>query len=322
MLQLFQPAVETAKHGTILVSIRFKRGISMLRVGLFVLTNLAILVVVSVVFRLLGLESTLASNGVDLNLQALLIMSAVIGMTGSFISLAISKWSAKRMTGAQVITEPQNRTQQWLLDTVRRQAEQAGIGMPEVAIYSSPDVNAFATGMSRNNALVAVSTGLIEKMKMDEAEAVLAHEVSHVANGDMVTLALIQGVVNTFVVFFSRVVGHIVDRVILKNERGYGLGYFVSSMVAQVVFGILASTIVMYFSRVREFKADAGGARLAGNSKMIAALQRLQSIHQPSRLPEQMAAFGINGGIGDGIKRLFMTHPPLEERIAALQAQS
>ena len=224
------------------------------------------------------------------------------------------------MTGAQVITQPQNKTQQWLLSTVERQAMQAGIGMPEVAIYQSPDVNAFATGMSRNNALVAVSSGLIENMKMDEAEAVLAHEVSHVANGDMVTLALIQGVVNTFVIFASRVVGHIVDRVILKNDRGHGIGFFVSSMIAQVVFGILASTIVMYFSRVREFKADAGAAKLAGSEKMVAALQRLQMIHQPSRLPEQMAAFGINGGMGDGIKKLFMSHPPLEERIAALRA--
>jgi len=294
----------------------------MKRIALFLITNLAILVVLSVVLSLLGVDSLLAENGVDLDLQALLIFSAVIGMTGSFISLAMSKWSAKRMTGAQVITQPQNKTQQWLLTTVERQASQAGIKMPEVAIYPSPDVNAFATGMSRNNALVAVSSGLIEGMKMDEAEAVLAHEVSHVANGDMVTLALIQGVVNTFVIFASRVVGHIVDRVILKNDRGHGIGFFVSSMIAQVVFGILASAVVMYFSRVREFKADAGAAKLAGSEKMVAALQRLQSIHQPSRLPEQMAAFGINGGLGDGIKKLFMSHPPLEERIAALRADS
>ena len=291
----------------------------MKRIALFLLTNLAVLVVLSIVLSLLGVDSLLAENGVDLDLQALLIFSAVIGMTGSFISLAMSKWSAKRMTGAQVITQPQNKTQQWLLATVEKQASQAGIKMPEVAIYQSPDVNAFATGMSRNNALVAVSTGLIENMKMDEAEAVLAHEVSHVANGDMVTLALVQGVVNTFVIFASRVVGHIVDRVILKNERGHGIGFFISSMVAQVVFGILASAIVMYFSRVREFKADAGAAELAGSEKMVAALQRLQMIHQPSRLPEQMAAFGINGGLGDGIKKLFMSHPPLEERIAALR---
>lgn len=291
----------------------------MKRIALFLLTNLAVLVVLSIVLSLLGVDSLLAENGVDLDLQALLIFSAVIGMTGSFISLAMSKWSAKRMTGAQVITQPQNKTQQWLLATVERQASQAGIKMPEVAIYQSSDVNAFATGMSRNNSLVAVSTGLVESMKMDEAEAVLAHEVSHVANGDMVTLALIQGVVNTFVIFASRVVGHIVDRVILKNERGHGIGFFISSMVAQVVFGILASAIVMYFSRVREFKADAGAAELAGSEKMVAALQRLQMIHQPSRLPEQMAAFGINGGLGEGIKKLFMSHPPLEERIAALR---
>ncbi len=294
----------------------------MKRIALFLVTNLAILVVLSIVLSLLGVDSLLAENGVDLDLQALLIFSAVIGMTGSFISLAMSKWTAKRMTGAQVITQPQNKTQRWLLTTVERQASQAGIKMPEVAIYSSPDVNAFATGMSRNNALVAVSSGLIENMKMDEAEAVLAHEVSHVANGDMVTLALIQGVVNTFVIFASRVVGHIVDRVILKNDRGHGIGFFVSSMIAQVVFGILASAIVMYFSRVREFKADAGAAKLAGSEKMVAALQRLQMIHQPSRLPDQMAAFGINGGLGDGIKKLFMSHPPLEERIAALRADS
>lgn len=292
----------------------------MKRIALFLITNLAVLVVLSIVLSLLGVDSLLAENGVDLDLQALLVFSAVIGMTGSFISLAMSKWSAKRMTGAEVISQPKNKTQQWLLDTVARQASQAGIKMPEVAIYNSPDVNAFATGMSRNNALVAVSSGLIESMKMDETEAVLAHEVSHVANGDMVTLALIQGVVNTFVIFASRVVGHIVDRVILKNDRGHGIGFFISSMIAQVVFGILASTIVMYFSRLREFKADAGAAELAGSEKMVAALQRLQSIHLPSRLPEQMAAFGINGGMAEGFKKLFLSHPPLEERIAALRA--
>jgi heat shock protein HtpX len=291
----------------------------MKRIALFLMTNIAVLVVVSIVFRLLGVGSLLAENGVDLNLQALLIFSAVIGMAGSFISLAMSKWSAKRMTGAEVITQPKNKTQQWLLETVTRQAEQAGIKTPEIAIYNSADVNAFATGMSRNNSLVAVSSGLIESMKMDEAEAVLAHEISHVANGDMVTLALIQGIVNTFVIFASRVVGHIVDRVILKNNSGHGIGFFISSMIAQVVFGILASTIVMYFSRIREFKADAGSAKLVGSEKMIAALQRLQAIHQPSNLPEQMAAFGINGGYAEGFKKLFLSHPPLEERIAALR---
>lgn len=293
----------------------------MLRIGLFLLTNIAVMVVLGIVLNLLGIDSMLDQNGVDLNLQALLVMSAVIGMTGSFISLAISKWSAKRATGAVVITEPKNKTEQWLLATVERQASQAGIKTPEVAIYHSSDVNAFATGMTKNSSLVAVSSGLLEQMKRDEAEAVLAHEVSHVANGDMVTLALIQGVVNTFVIFASRVVGHIIDRVVLKNERGHGIGYFVSSMIAQVVFGILASTIVMYFSRVREFKADAGAAGLAGSEKMVAALQRLQAIHQPSHLPEQMAAFGINGGgMAEGFKKLFSTHPPLEERIAALRS--
>ena len=291
----------------------------MQRLILFLATNIAIMLVLGVVLQLLGVESLLMANGVDLNLQALLIFSAVIGMGGAFISLAMSKWSATRMVGAKIISEPQNRTQQWLLETVQRQAGQAGIGMPDVAIYASPDINAFATGMSRDNALVAVSTGLIENMKMDEAEAVLAHEISHIANGDMVTLALIQGVVNTFVVFASRVVGHIIDRVVLKNERGYGIGYFVASMAAQVLFGILASAIVMYFSRVREFRADAGGARLAGREKMIAALQRLQQVHEPSHLPEEMAAFGINGGVRRGLQRLFMSHPPLGERIAALR---
>jgi heat shock protein HtpX len=294
----------------------------MFRIGIFLLTNIAVMVVVSIVFNLLGLESTLAQNGVDLNLEALLVMSAVIGMTGSFISLAMSKWTAKRMVGAQVITTPQNKTQQWLLDTVQRQAQLAGIGVPEVAIFNSPDVNAFATGMNRNNALVAVSSGLIENMKMDEAEAVLAHEISHVANGDMVTLALVQGVVNTFVIFFSRVVGHVVDRVVFKTQRGYGPAYYITSIVAQIVFGILASAIVMYFSRLREFRADAGGARLAGREKMVAALQRLQAIHQPAHMPEQLAAFGINASVGGGLRKLFMSHPPLEARIAALRAMN
>jgi heat shock protein HtpX len=294
----------------------------MKRIALFLATNIAVLVVLSIVLSVLGVDSLLQENNVDLDLQALLIFSAVFGMGGSFISLAMSKWSAKRMTGAVVIEQPQNKTQQWLLATVKRQAEQAGIAMPEVAIYDSPDINAFATGMSRNNALVAVTTGLINNMKMDEAEAVLGHEISHVANGDMVTLALVQGVVNTFVIFFSRVVGHVVDRVVFKTERGYGPAYYITSIVAQVVFGILASAIVMYFSRLREFRADTGGANLAGRDKMIAALKRLQSIHEPSHLPDQMVAFGINGGIAEGMRKLFMSHPPLSERIASLQAMS
>lgn len=291
----------------------------MKRIALFLATNIAVLVILSIVLSVLGVDSLLQQNNVDLDMQALLIFSAVFGMGGSFISLAISKWSAKRMTGAEVIEQPRNRTQQWLLDTVKRQAAQAGISMPEVAIYNSPDINAFATGMSKNNALVAVSTGLIENMEMDEAEAVLGHEVSHVANGDMITLALIQGVVNTFVIFFSRVVGHVVDRVVFKTERGYGPAYYITSILAQIVFGILASAIVMYFSRLREFRADAGGANLAGRQKMIAALQRLKSLHEPSHLPDQLVAFGINGGLAEGMRKLFMTHPPLSERIAALQ---
>jgi len=294
----------------------------MKRIALFLATNIAVLVVLSIVLSVLGVDSLLQENNVDLDLQALLIFSAVFGMGGSFISLAISKWSAKRMTGAVVIEQPQNKTQQWLLATVKRQAEQAGIAMPEVAVYNSPDINAFATGMSRNNALVAVTTGLINNMKIDEAEAVLGHEISHVANGDMVTLALIQGVVNTFVIFFSRVVGHVVDRVVFKTERGYGPAYYITSILAQIVFGILASAIVMYFSRLREFRADAGGASLAGREKMIAALQRLQSIHEPSQLPDQLVAFGINGGLAEGMRKLFMSHPPLSQRIAALQAMS
>ncbi len=240
-------------------------------------------------------------------------------MGGAFISLAMSKWSAKRMVGAHVIEQPSSEVERWLVETVRRQAQVAGIGMPEVAIYEAPEVNAFATGMSRNSALVAVSTGLLRAMDRGEAEAVLAHEVSHVANGDMVTLALIQGVVNTFVIFLSRVIGHVVDRVVFKTERGHGPAYFVTLIVAQMVLGILASIIVFWFSRQREFRADAGAARLSGRGKMIAALERLRAAHEPAPLPDKMAAFGISGGAGAGLKRLFMTHPPLEERIAALQ---
>ncbi|MBA3996289.1 MAG: protease HtpX [Candidatus Accumulibacter sp.] len=291
----------------------------MKRIALFLATNLAIVFVLSIVVQMLGLEPMLADGG--LNLPSLLVFCAIFGMGGSFISLAMSKWSAKRMTGARVIDSPGNSTEFWLVETVRRQAAAAGIGMPEVAIYDAPDVNAFATGMSRNSALVAVSTGLLHAMNRDEAEAVLAHEVSHVANGDMVTLALIQGVVNTFVMFLSRVIGHLVDRVVFKNERGHGPAYFVTLIVAQMVLGILASIIVMWFSRQREFRADAGAASLEGKNKMIAALQRLQAAHEPAALPEQMAALGIAGGVGGGLKRLFMTHPPLEERIAALRAR-
>jgi heat shock protein HtpX len=292
----------------------------MMRILLFLATNAAVLVLISVVFQVLGIEGILAENGVDLNLQALLVMSAVIGFGGSFISLAMSKFMAKHSMGVQLIERPANRTEQWLVDTVRRQAQQAGIGMPEVGIFNAPDPNAFATGMSRNNALVAVSTGLLQNMSSDEVEAVLGHEVSHVANGDMVTMGLIQGVVNTFVIFLSRVIGHVVDRVVFKTERGYGPAYYITSIVAQIFLSILASMIVMWFSRRREFRADAGGASLAGRGKMIAALQALQRAHEPHDLPGEFAAFGISGGLGSGMKRLFMTHPPLEERIAALQA--
>lgn len=290
----------------------------MKRVVLFLVTNLAIVLVLSLTMRLLGVEPYLNEKG--LNLQALLIFAAMMGFGGSFISLAISKWMAKKSVGAQVIKNPSNATEQWLVSTVAQQALAAGIKMPEVAIYDSPEVNAFATGMSKNNSLIAVSTGLLKQMTREEAEAVLGHEVSHVANGDMVTLALIQGVVNTFVIFLSRVIGYLVDKVVFKTERGQGPAFFVTMIVAELVLGILASTIVMWFSRRREFRADAGGAQLAGLRAMIAALERLNALH-PQPLPDKMAAFGIAGGGAKGLKRLFMTHPPLSERIAALKLQ-
>jgi heat shock protein HtpX len=292
----------------------------MKRIFLFLATNLAIVFVFGISLRILGVERYFLEQGVNLNINSLLIFAAIFGFGGSFISLAISKWTAKRLTGAKVIQQPANKTEQWLFTTVKNLSSKAGIGMPEVAIYDAPDVNAFATGMNRNNALVAVSTGLLRAMSSDEAEAVLAHEVSHVANGEMVTLALIQGVVNTFVIFLSRVIGHTVDRVVFKNERGYGPAFWITTIIAELVLGILATIIVMWFSRQREFRADAGGASLAGRQKMVNALQRLQaSVAQP-HLPDQLAAFGISGGIGKGLQRLFMSHPPLPERIAALQA--
>jgi heat shock protein HtpX len=292
----------------------------MKRVMLFLATNIAILLVLSISMRILGIEGILDEAGVGLDLRALLIFAAILGMGGSFVSLAISKWTAKRLTGARVIERPANATETWLVETVRRQAREAGIGMPEVAIYNSSDMNAFATGMNRNNALVAVSTGLLNGMSHDEVEAVLGHEVSHVANGDMVTLALIQGVVNTFVIVLSRVIGHVVDRVVFKTERGHGPAFWITAIFAQVVLGILASIIVMWFSRYREFRADAGGARLAGADKMVGALERLKRSYAQPHLPDQMAAFGISGNIGQGLKRLFMSHPPLDERIAALKS--
>ncbi|WP_372723360.1 protease HtpX [Immundisolibacter sp.] len=288
----------------------------MKRIVLFLATNLAIVLVLSVSMRLLGVEPYLNEQG--LNLGSLLIFAAVMGFGGAFISLAISKWMAKKSVGAQVISAPRTPTEQWLVQTVARQAQAAGIRMPEVAIWESPDVNAFATGMSKNRSLIAVSTGLLQTMTREEAEAVLGHEMAHVANGDMVTLALIQGVVNTFVLFLSRVIGHTVDRVIFRTENGHGPAFWVTVIIADLVLGILASIIVMWFSRQREFRADAGGARLAGRGAMIAALERLASLH-PQPLPDKMAAFGIAGGGAGGIKRLFMTHPPLAERIAMLK---
>jgi heat shock protein HtpX len=289
----------------------------MKRIVLFLATNLAIVLVLSITMRILGVEPYLNEHG--LNLQALLIFAAVMGFGGAFISLALSKWTAKMSVGARVITDPRTAEELWLVQTVARQAQAAGIKMPEVAIYDSPEVNAFATGMTKNSSLVAVSTGLLRSMTKEEAEAVLGHEVSHAANGDMVTMALIQGVVNTFVMFLSRVIGHTVDRVIFKNQEGHGPAFFVTMIIAELVLGILASLIVMWFSRQREFRADRGGAQLAGRRNMINALKRLGSLH-PAPLPDKMAAFGIAGGVGGGLKRLFMTHPPIEERIAALEA--
>lgn len=297
-------------------------GLKMKRILLFLGTNFAVLIVLGMVLQVLGIDSLLAENRIDLNLQALLVFAAVFGMGGSLISLAISKWMAKRSMGVQIIETPTNGTEQWLVDTVRLQADRAGIGMPEVGIFPANEPNAFATGMNRNNSLVAVSSGLLQNMTSDEVEAVLGHEISHVANGDMVTLGLIQGVVNTFVIFLSRVVGHVVDRVVFKTEEGYGPAYFITSIVAQIIFSILATAIVMWFSRWREFRADAGGAQLAGRDKMIAALQRLQMAHEPHDLPGELAAFGVSGGLGSGLKKLFMSHPPLHDRIAALERMS
>ena len=291
----------------------------MKRILLFIVTNIAVLLVLNVTLSLLGVNRILDAQG-GLSMSSLLVFAAVIGFGGSLVSLAMSKWSARMMTGAQVIQVPSNMTERWLVDTVQRQAQQAGIGMPEVAIYDAPDVNAFATGWNRDNALVAVSTGLLNNMSQDEAEAVLAHEVSHVANGDMVTLALIQGVVNTFVIFLSRVIGYLVDRLVFKVERDHGPAFWVTSIIAELVLGILASIIVLWFSRQREFRADAGGASLAGRHKMIAALERLKINHEQAMLPDQVKAFGISGKTGFGLARLFMSHPPLDERIAALRA--
>ena len=289
----------------------------MKRVLLFLATNLAIMLVLSISVRLLEIQPYLGAHG--LNLGALLAFAAIMGFGGALISLAISKWSAKRAMGVRVIESPETSAEFWLVETVRKHAREAGIDMPEVGIYDAPEINAFATGMRRNAALIAVSSGLLEQMTRAEAEAVIGHEVAHAANGDMVTLALVQGVVNTFVIFFSRIIGHLVDRLVFKTERGNGPAYYVTMIIAELVLGILASMIVMWFSRQREFRADEGGARLAGRDNMIAALERLKLAHT-APLPDKMAAFGIAGGIGDGLKKLFMTHPPLDERIASLRA--
>ena len=289
------------------------------RIGLFLLANFSVLALLSVSARVLGLDRWLAEQGMMGQMNGLLIMALIFGFGGSFISLAASKWMAKKSMRVQVIETPGNNSERWLVETVRRQAEQAGIGMPEVGVFDSPQPNAFATGMKKDDALVAVSTGLLQSMTQDEVEAVLGHEVSHVANGDMVTMGLLQGVLNTFVIFFSRIIGMMVDRVIFKIERGIGPGYFIGSIIAELVLGIVAAIIASWFSRKREFRADAGGASLAGKQKMIGALRRLQTVHEPKDLPGEMAAFGISGGIATGLKALLMSHPPLEQRIAALE---
>ncbi len=291
-----------------------------MRILLFLATNLAVLVLASIIFNLLGLEGILAANGVDLNLGALLIFCGLFGMGGSLVSLFLSKWMAKRGTGTYIIEQPRNREEQWLVETVRELAAEAGVGMPEVGVFPSEAANAFATGWNRNEALVAVSAGLLRRFSPAEVRAVLAHEIGHVANGDMVTLTLIQGVVNTFVMFLARIIGHTVDRVVFKTERGYGIGYFVVTIVAEIVLGILASMIVFWFSRWREYRADAAGAHLTSNGDMIGALQRLRAEQGlPQDLPGELTAFGISEQLKEGMMRLFASHPPLEERIRALQ---
>lgn len=289
----------------------------MMRIFYFLVTNLAIVLVLSVTMRLLGVEPFLNANG--LNLNSLLIFAAVMGFGGAFISLAISKWSAKKMSGAVTIENPKTPDEIWLMNTVKKQSETVGIQMPEVAIFNSPVVNAFATGMSRNSSLVAVSSGLLEMMTKDEAEAVIGHEISHIANGDMVTLTLIQGVVNTFVLFFSRVIGYTVDKVVFKTRQGTGPAFFITMIISELLLGVLASIVVMWFSRQREYRADIGGGQLAGNQKMIAALQRLKTQYESSALPKSIAALGVSGEQGIGLKELFSTHPSLDERIARLQ---
>jgi heat shock protein HtpX len=294
----------------------------MKRIVLFLATNIAVLVVASVILQVFGIEDLLRQQGIGTNLTSLLLFAAVFGMTGSFISLLMSKKAAKWQTGAKVIGEPRSDAERWLFQTVQRHASASGIDMPEVAVYDSPAPNAFATGARRNSALVAVSTGLLQSMRREEVDAVLAHEVSHVANGDMVTLTLIQGILNTFVIFLSRIVGMLVDSLLRRGEgggRGGGLGYFVATIAAQIVFGVLASIVVMWFSRQREFRADAGAARLTGAGAMISALERLKA-GQPAPLPDSIEALGISGGVRGGLGRLLASHPPIDERIAALRA--
>jgi heat shock protein HtpX len=287
-----------------------------MRILLFLGTNIAVMALLGLTFSLFGIRGLLADNGVDLNLNALLVYAAVIGFSGAFISLFLSKFLAKRSMQVHIIVDAENQTERWLVETVQKMAKTAGIGMPEVGIFDHSSPNAFATGWNKNNALVAVSTGLLDAMPKNEVEAVLAHEVSHVANGDMVTMTLIQGVVNTFVVFLSRIIGHVVDRVVFKVERGHGPAFWIVSFIAEILLGLFATVIVMWFSRYREFKADAGGAKLAGNHNMIAALQRLQSFKGAPELPDEMAAFAINAG---KVQAIFSSHPPLEQRIKALQ---
>lgn len=294
----------------------------MFRIFLFLMTNLAVLVVAGIVLNLLGFNSYMDSTGTDLDMTALLIFCGVFGMSGSLVSLLISKWMAKRSTGTRIIDQPTTAEERWLVETVRQLADQAGIGMPEVGIFPAQQANAFATGWNKNKALVAVSEGLLRRFDRDEVRAVMAHEIGHVANGDMVTLALVQGVVNTFVMFFARVIGHTVDRVVFKTERGHGLGFWITTIIAEIVLGILASMIVFWFSRRREFRADHAGATLTDRQSMIKALQRLQAevrAQVPNQMPDTLTAFGITPGFGKRVSRAFMTHPPLEERIAALQ---
>ena len=294
-----------------------------MRILLFLATNMAVLILVSIVFNLLGLDGILAANGVDLNLGSLLVFCAVFGMGGSLISLFLSKWMAKRSTGTYIIEQPRNRDEQWLLDTVAELAREADIGMPTVGIFPSQAANAFATGWNRNDALVAVSAGLLQRFRREEVRAVMAHEIGHVANGDMVTLSLIQGVVNTFVMFFARIIGHTIDRVVFKTEQGYGLGYYAVTIVAELVLGFLASMIVFWFSRWREFRADAAGARLTTSSAMAGALRSLQQEQGlPQDLPGELTAFGISEQVKEGFAALFRSHPPLEDRIRALEERA